>query len=165
MRVDLFLKCTALVVVAGVTADRTQAIRGEGDETGLGQAPRDVLDVRVEPAVFMDDHHRRDLAGGFCRTHQIGAHLPVALGRGVGDVLGDDVRVGEFDLFGKGVIRAQGRQQRTSGQATQGEQRGAVEKFAPVDQAMGVVVVEFQQLRGKVFCSETGHRCASSSAD
>ncbi|MNP29936.1 hypothetical protein D3C76_1229860 [compost metagenome] len=80
MRVDLLLQRTALVVVAGVAAHRAQAIRGEGDETGLGQASRDVFDVRVEPTVFMHDHHRRGLAGGFCRTHQIGTNLPVALG-------------------------------------------------------------------------------------
>ncbi|MNP50754.1 hypothetical protein D3C76_1450370 [compost metagenome] len=80
LRVDLFLKRTALVVVAGVAADRAQAIRGEGDEPGLGQAPRDVFDVRIEPTVFMHDHHRRRLAGGFGRAHQIGTNLAVALG-------------------------------------------------------------------------------------
>ncbi|MNF89017.1 hypothetical protein D3C84_715220 [compost metagenome] len=69
----------------------------------------------------MHDHHAWDFAGGFCRAHQISAHLPVALGRGVGDVLGDDVRVGKRHLFGQGIVGTQGGEERTGGQATKGE--------------------------------------------
>ncbi|MNF83523.1 hypothetical protein D3C84_658480 [compost metagenome] len=105
-RVDLRLKFAAFVVIAGITADRTQAVRGQGDETGLGHTPRDVFDVGVEPAVFVHDHHRRHLAAGLGRTHQITANLAVALGRRVGDVLGNDVRVGELDLLGQRVVGA-----------------------------------------------------------
>ncbi|MCY1455036.1 hypothetical protein D9M71_721410 [compost metagenome] len=106
LRVDRGLKLAALVVIAGITADRGQAVRGQGDETGLGHTPGHVFDVGVEPAVFMHDHHRRHLAGGLGRAHQISPYLAVALGRRVGDVLGNDVRVGELDLLGQRVVGA-----------------------------------------------------------
>ena len=37
-----------------------------------------------------------------------------------------------------------------------------IQKLSPVDLAVGVVVVQFEQFRSKVFRSETGHLCASS---
>ncbi|MOA16685.1 hypothetical protein D3C78_1369120 [compost metagenome] len=105
-RVDLGLKLAALVVIARITADRTQAVRGEGDEAGLGQPPGHIFDVRVEPAVFVHDHHCWYFAGGFGRTHQITANLAVALGRRVGDVLGNNLRIGEGDLLGQRIVGA-----------------------------------------------------------
>ena len=52
----------ALLVVARIAADRGQAVGREGDEVGDGEAARDVLDVGIQPAVLVDDEHRRQLA-------------------------------------------------------------------------------------------------------
>src|SRR5450830_103429 len=107
----------------------------------------------------MHHDHRRHFAGGLGRAYPVAAHCAVVLGRGVGDVVGNDVRVGEFNLLGQGVVGAQGGEQRRRGQPAKGEQCGTVEKLAAVKLAVGVAVVELQQFGGKVFGGETSHRC------
>jgi len=62
-------------------------------------------------------------------------------------------------LLGQRIVGAQGREQSRGGQAAKGEQRGAVEKFAAIDLAVGVAVIKLQQFGGKVFRGETSHRC------
>ena len=62
--VDLAKSASALLVVAGIAADRGQPIGREGDEIGDRQAPRDVFDIGVEAAIFVDDQHHRQL----CRS-------------------------------------------------------------------------------------------------
>ncbi|MNE54659.1 hypothetical protein D3C80_1494560 [compost metagenome] len=79
------------------------------------------------------------------------------LGRGVSDVLREDVGIGKFHLLGEGVVRAQGGEEGGGGQSAQREQCRPVEKLTAVDLAVGVVVVELEQFRGKVFGSETFH--------
>ena len=54
--------CRALLVVAGIAADRGEAVGREGDEIGDRQAPRDVLDIRVEAAVLVHDQDAGQLA-------------------------------------------------------------------------------------------------------
>src|SRR3546814_2630372 len=56
-----------LVLVGGRAAGRRQEVDSQGDETLQRHAPDDVLDVRVEAAVLVDDQHRRQpahVAGG-----------------------------------------------------------------------------------------------------
>jgi hypothetical protein len=89
-------------------------------------------------------NHRRHLAGGFRRAHQIATDLPVALGGWIGDVFGNDVRVSKFNLLGERIIRAQGGEERAGGQTAQSEQRRPIQKLSPVDLAVGVVVVQFE---------------------
>ncbi|KNH47366.1 hypothetical protein ACS73_05605 [Pseudomonas lini] len=79
----------------------------------------------------------------------------------VSDVLGGDVRVGKLHLFGQRIIRAQGGEEGCGCQAAQGEQRRTIKKLSPVDFAVGVVVVEFEQFRGKIFRCDTVHLRAS----
>ncbi len=109
----------------------------------------------------MCDNHCRYFPGSFGRAYQIAANLTVPLGRRVGNILGNNVRVGEFHLFGQCVVGAQRGKQRAGGQAAKSEQRCAIEKLAPIDPAVRVVVIELKQFRSKVFCSETFHQYAS----
>src|SRR5665213_4334719 len=66
--------------IARVSAQRVQRTRCERDEVVEREAPRDVLDVRVEPAVLVDDQHRRQLARHLRRPRHVGARFAVAFG-------------------------------------------------------------------------------------
>ena len=46
------------------------------DEAGLGEPAGDILDVRVEPAVLMDDDHAGRLVHAL-RAHPVAAHRAV----------------------------------------------------------------------------------------
>src|ERR1700678_1941861 len=59
--VDLLEQRRALFVVAGIAADRSEAVGREGDEIGDREAPRHVLDVWVQAAVLMHDQDDRQL--------------------------------------------------------------------------------------------------------
>ncbi len=160
-RIDRLLQFTTLVIVARIAADRGQPVRRQRNETGFGNAARHVFDVRVQAAILMCDNHCRYFFGRFGRTYQIAANLTMPLGRRVGNILGNNVRVGKFHLFGQRVVGAQRGKQRAGGEAAKGEQRCTIEKLAPVDPAVCVVVIKLKQFRRKVFCSKTFHRYAS----
>ena len=155
--VDLLLQVLALVVIAGVSADGAQSIRRQGNKTGLGNPARNVFDIGIEATVFVNDNHRRHFSRRLRRAHEVSAHLSVALRRCVGDVLRDDIGIGEFDLLRKSVIGAHRGQDRRSGQSSNREFRGAIEKLAFRDAAMGIIVIELKQLRMKVFRAQTFH--------
>ena len=62
--IDLAEQLAALLVVAGIAADRREAVRRERHEVLEREPPRDVLDVRVEAAVLVDDEDARQLVRG-----------------------------------------------------------------------------------------------------
>ena len=49
----------ALVLVGRRAAERRQHVDREAEKAFEREPPRDVLDVRIEPAVLVDDDHRR----------------------------------------------------------------------------------------------------------
>ena len=145
--VEAALQGAAVVVVARIAPHRGQAVRGEGEEPGHRRAPRDVLDVRVQAAVLVDDQHRRKrpVAG---RLHEIAAHLPRrAARRRVLDVGPRHPRVGERDGLRLRVARQQSLGHPEGRDAPDGHRRGAVEKLTPGDVAVAVLVVEVENAR------------------
>ncbi len=70
-----------LVLGARIPAKREQRVGRKGHVVVERDAARDVLDVRVQPAVLVHDQHRRQLARRLGRPHEIPAHLLVALRR------------------------------------------------------------------------------------
>ena len=48
-----------LVLIRRRAAERREHVDGVGQEAFEREAPRDVLYVRIEPAVLVDDDHRR----------------------------------------------------------------------------------------------------------
>ncbi len=137
--VQLRLQGAPVVVVAGVAAERREPVRCEGEEAFQRRTPRHILDIRVEPAVLVDHEHRRPRALSR-RVHQIAAHRrTVAARRRIRDVLGLDAWIGEGDGLRPGVV---GHKAVRKDQPRKAQGRGAVEKFAPVDTAMAVLVVE-----------------------
>ena len=105
--ITLALKSPAVVIVAGVAAERCEGIRRQGQKAGNPRPPCDVLDMRVEPPVLVDDHHPGQIAAGVCRPSEIPAHRPAPLGRRVVDVFGPQTRIICRDLLRLGVLGAQ----------------------------------------------------------
>ena len=138
------LQRPAVVVVAGIAAHGRQAVRRQGQEAGRGGPPRDVLDMRVEAAILVDDHHGRERAVA-ARLHEIAAHRPRRpAGRVVLDVVGPDARVGERDRLRLGVARQERLRHPEGGDATDGEGGGAAQELAPIDVAVAVLVVQVE---------------------
>ena len=112
------------------------------------QSARDVLDMRVEPAVLVDDDHRRPLAQIF-RVCGLGAHeiaVDLALGELVGHALADQPAVVRRHDRGLRVIVLQQRQERDRRRRRARQFGQAIEKFAAVHAAMGEAVVQTDDL-------------------
>ena len=153
--VELRLQRAAIVVVAGITAERRQAIRRQREKTIHREPARDVLDVRVEPAVLVNHQHRRPGSVAL-RVHQVAAHLfAVPAGRRIRHVARLDARVGEGDGLSPGIVRKQSlrHHQRRRAQRTR-----APHEFAAVDAAVAILVVEIEYLLVDFGLGNCGHR-------
>src|SRR4029077_15250829 len=62
--VDLVKKLTAVVVVVWITSDGCQRVRCEGDEVLQCESACDVLGMRVEPAILVNDQNSRQFGRG-----------------------------------------------------------------------------------------------------
>ena len=127
------------VLAGGRAADERQQIDRVGEIAFDREPARDVLEVRIEPAVLVDDEDDRALALGL-GAREVAVDL--ALGRVVGEALGRQPRVVGRDDRGLRVVVLQQRQQRGGGRGRAGELGQAVEEFAAVHAAMGEAVVE-----------------------
>ena len=156
-RVDLLLKPPPVLVVARIPAHRAQAVGRQGHETGLRHAARHVLDVGVEAAVLVHHHDARHRTLHARRAHEVGAHLAVALRRGVAHVFGAEAGVGEAHLLRQRVVRRERGEQGRSRQAAHREARRAVEEVAAAQAAVHVAVVELEELRVEILGGQAGH--------
>ena len=67
LAVDLAEHLAAFVVVTGKAAQRGEPVRRKRHEVREGEPPRDVLDMRIQAAIFVDD----DNAGQFRRASRL----------------------------------------------------------------------------------------------
>ncbi len=88
------------------------------------QPPGDVLDVRVQAAILVDDQDRRVFRVGLGAGEEA-LDLPAALGRLVGDVLAVDPGVARSDLLGEHVVGAEPLEEHFGIDAAHGEGRTA----------------------------------------
>ncbi|CAH1652066.1 hypothetical protein CHELA20_10766 [Hyphomicrobiales bacterium] len=102
----------------------------------------------------MNHHDGGQLPLRLSRTHEIAAHLLMAVRRRIDDVGSDNIRVGEGHLLRQRIIRAKGREQGCSGHTADGEGRRLVEELALADLTVYVEVVEFEDLRRKILCRQ-----------
>ena len=102
--VKLGLHVTALVVVSGIAAQRSQPVRGERREACDGEAARHVLDIGIEPPVLMHHDNGATLAA-HRRLHEKPLRGPIALGRLEGDSHALYAGIIGLDLFGQRIIR------------------------------------------------------------
>src|SRR5688500_17517745 len=59
--ITLGLQFLALLIVARITAERSQRIRRQCHVPGDTEAARDILDIRIQAAVLVHDYHARQL--------------------------------------------------------------------------------------------------------
>jgi hypothetical protein len=136
----------ALVVVPRVASQRAQRVGGQGQEPLDRQPPRDVLDVRVQAAILVDDEDRRELRVIGLRAGEETPDLPAAFGRPVRDVFGADPGVVGRDLLRECVVRAEPLEQRLGRHAAHREGGRTTDEVATAQSAVRVVVVEVEQL-------------------
>jgi hypothetical protein len=145
-----------LVLVAGVAADGRQRIRREGDVAHHREAARDVLDVRVEPAVLVYHHHAGQLAG-LGRAREIALHRSRALRRRVGEIFGPDPLVVLGHLLRPREVGAQGLQHRRGAEAADRVLGGAVEELPAAQSAVHIAVEQLQHFLGEIGCFHAFH--------
>ena len=146
--VEAPLHLLAVVVVAGIAADGRETVRRQREKPRHRGTPRDVLDVRIQAPVLVDDENRgkRTRAG---RPDQVAPHpAGVAAGRIVLDVARLDALVGKGDRLRPGVSRQHRlghRQRRPASDNDDGG--GASKELAAVHAAMAVLVIQVVDLR------------------
>lgn len=110
-----------------------QEIRSYGDITGLRKSPRDVSDVVVEPAIFVNNDDRR-MASITFRTSEVGANGgPI---RGLVLRLGGD-ESGIVRIYPSGISDSRFERVDQSGRGRQAPRNDSpsLDKFAPADNA------------------------------
>src|SRR4029434_4889979 len=113
-----------------------KGVRGESDEAVEGEAPGDVLDMRVEAAVLVDHEDARKLSFRRRRMDEVSAGLAVALGRVILEMLPLDPFVIRPDRLRRREVRAQLIEQHHRCDSTDGELGSLVEEHATLDGAV-----------------------------
>ncbi len=106
---------SAVIVVAGISAQRIQRIRREADEARDGQPPGDVLDVGIEPAVLVNHEDGGQTMRDHLGPRVVALHDASALRRAVALVAHVDRRIVRVDLISQRVVGAQRREYRRRG--------------------------------------------------
>ena len=144
LAIELADELSRLVLVRGRAAARGQRIGSDRQETGERHAPRDILDMRVEPAVLVDDDDGRPLRVARFRPRHVGIDgaarrieaLPARFQRGIVD---GDCRRNRI-----AVLEERQQEARRGGAA--GEPCQAREELAARHGAVGVFVVKIDGL-------------------
>ncbi len=82
----------------------------------------------------------------------------MAVRRGIGDVFGQNVGIGELYLLSEGVIGLEHIKQRQRRDATDSIAGSQIEELTFVDFAVSVIIVVVEQFLRKVFGGHTRHR-------
>ena len=144
--VHLALHRATVVIVSGIPAERGQRVRTQRDEVGRREASYDVLDVRIQATVFVDDQHRRLGPRGPFRHGHVTAHGSGTVGGVVFDVLGLNALVRLRDLSGPRVLRLQRIEHRHRCGTAPDHLRGAFQEAASIDEPVYVPIEQRQHL-------------------
>ncbi len=144
--IEAALQLAAVVVVAGIAADRREPVRRQRQEALHREPAGDVLDVGVQPPVLV--HHQHDGKRPFARgLHQVAAHLTGgAARRRVFHVAGLDALVREGNGLRLGVTRKQRLRHGEAGDAGHAQGSRPTQELTPADITMTVLVVEIEYL-------------------
>src|SRR5436309_7891879 len=143
--------------IAGISADRSQRVGRKCDVVRHSQTPRDVPDVRVQTAIFMDKQDRRQFPFRISRCHQIAAGFGVALRGRIAKFLTLDSRIGGGNLLSQKKVRLEGFEHGCRCHAAHGILRSAVNKLTAVDATMHVTVKQIQNFLRKIACFHSLH--------
>src|SRR5262249_24653669 len=135
----------AFLIAARIAADRSQSIRRKGDEIGEREATRDVLDIGIESAVFVNYEHDRQLSI-FCRASQIAFDRSVS-GRRLHDFIAHfDAFVIRRYLLRPGVVGWQVSENAPGRQAAGSKLAKTIKESTAVNVAVLVFMKQVQQL-------------------
>ena len=128
-----------LVLVGGSAAERRQEVGRQRDEAFQRESPGDVADMRVEPAILVDDDDGRQLVRHPGGPREIALHL--AGTARIGDVLAGDARIVLRDHRGLRRIRREKRRDHGRRRPAAGQPRQLLHEAAPVERQVGVFVI------------------------
>jgi hypothetical protein len=134
-----------LVFVAGISAEWRKRIGSERDKVVDREPPCDVLDVRIQSTVLVNDEDARQLAFRVRRHREVAPGLGVSLRRRVLDGLGLDPLVVFRNLLGSDELRIQLIEQHRRGHPSGRILRSALQEPAPVERAVHVLIEQIQQ--------------------
>ena len=139
------LQRLARIIVAGIAADRRQAVGCQGEKSLHRHAPCHILDMRVQAPVLVN-HQDGGKRPRPLRLHQIAPHpARCAAGGVIVDVLRRDAWIGEGDLLRLRIARQQRlRHGRRRDTADQGQGRRPLQKFPPRHLRVAVFVIEIE---------------------
>ena len=143
--VDRLKKRRSFLFVAGISANRGESVRSKSEEILSAQTSSDVLDVRVEPAIFMDHEHSGQFLVRVGRTNEISADAPVSPGRRDGLITGPQPFVVLRDLLSKQVIGAKTFPDGRRGQTAEGKPLCRLQKRSTAYLAVNVTIEDVQQ--------------------
>ena len=142
----------AFVVVTGKAAHGGEPVRRKRHEVRQSEAARDVLDMRIQAAIFVDDDNpgqlrrRRVSCVGTHRPHEISLDDAVSLRRRDGFVSGIDPVIGSGHLLPQGVVRHQRFDNCCRSQPAYGKSLHTGHKVTPTDLAVNEEVIQLYRL-------------------
>ena len=136
--------------IAGIAAERRERVRREGHEVGQRESSRDVLDVRVEATIFVDDDNAGQFARGVRGPRKISTHGSRALRRRVGQKFGLDASVVLGDLLAESKVRPQAFQHRRGGETADSILAGTIEKIAAVEPTVDITIEQLENFGRKI---------------
>jgi len=114
------------------------------------ETPRDILDMRIEAAILVDDEDAGNFPGPERRCDEIPAHRARALRRRILDVARLDPRVVLLDLLCERELRGERLEQHRSGDAADRILARGVKEPAAVDEPVDVAIEPAQDFRMKI---------------
>jgi hypothetical protein len=138
------------VLVPQIAGQGRESVRCDRDEIIDGEAAGDVLDMWVEPAIFMRDDNDGQFLLHLCRPCDIGADGAIALWRGDVDPCRADARVSRGDHLADSEIGAKRRQHRRGGGHAARMDRTLAQEAAPVERAVHIGVEKVQNIAAEI---------------
>ena len=138
------IRSRALSSSAGVPPNARQIIGCQGHKAFKRHAPSDVLDMRIEPAILVDDDDGRKLPSRPSGSHQMARDarrdLAISADRSRGSSSGT--------VCGPGIVVFQNWQQSGGRCRPACQRREPVEEVAAIHAAMGIIVEEIDDISG-----------------
>src|SRR5262249_53223904 len=135
----------ALFVIAWIAAHTREPVRREGNEVVGRKPPRDVLYVRIQPAVLVNHKHAGSLSGKLRWPREVSANRAIALRRLHGRVFRLDASVVLRDLLRPSIVGPKHLEERGRGEAVLRVALRAVQKFSALDVAVDILVKQVEQ--------------------
>ena len=127
------------VLVFGSPTRRRQEVRRQNEKALQGDTSRDILDMRIETAVLVDDDHRRQFPSALGARH---VGLDLACGPRIGGTAGLEPRILGRYLCCPRLVGLKQRYEGNGSCGAAGELGQPCQEHATIERCMGVFVVQ-----------------------